>query len=233
MAHAYRTAPVRTEWHEKTLARLAGLAAVTLLVSALGGWTKRVRAADEVSPPTAALVSKEMNGMQEQMATLKSQVATMKVQLARQEAVAAHSSRFGVPADLAAAIYDIALSESIDPALAFRLVRTESNFARTAHSSANAIGYTQVRLPTARFYYPGITEQQLLDRNTNLRIGFRFLRDLLNQFDGDQELALLAYNRGPQRVTDILAQGGNPDNGYAHTVLRGMHRTKVATTTQE
>src|SRR5690606_30244998 len=93
------------------------------------------------------------------------------------------------------------------------------NFKRGAKSGAAAIGYTQVRLPTARFYQAGITERQLYDRDTNLRIGFRFLRDLLGHFDGDLRLALLACNRGPQRVKDILASGGDPSNGYASAVM--------------
>ena len=53
-----------------------------------------------------------------------------------------------------------------------------------------------------------MTERALIDRETNLRIGFRFLNDLLGKFDHDMHLALLAYNRGPARVEEILAQGG-------------------------
>ena len=34
-------------------------------------------------------------------------------------------------------------------------------------------------------------------------------------------LALLAYNRGPAKVDDILARGGNPANGYSDAVLKG------------
>jgi hypothetical protein len=33
-------------------------------------------------------------------------------------------------------------------------------------------------------------------------------------------LALLAYNRGPGRVEQILAEGGDPGNGYSSAVLR-------------
>ena len=35
------------------------------------------------------------------------------------------------------------------------------------------------------------------------------------------ELALLAYNRGPGRVDQIMAEGGDPTNGYEHAVLQG------------
>ena len=57
-----------------------------------------------------------------------------------------------------------------------------------------------------------------------MRIGFRFLKDLLQQFDEDLNMALLAYNRGPQRVTDMLARGEDPANGYAEIVMRGFKK---------
>ena len=84
-----------------------------------------------------------------------------------------------------------------------------------------AFGYTQLQLPTARFYEPDVTASQLFDRETNLRIGFRFLGDLLEQFDYDMQVALVAYNRGPAKVAGILAKGGDPANGYAEAVMEG------------
>jgi soluble lytic murein transglycosylase-like protein len=66
-----------------------------------------------------------------------------------------------------------------------------------------------------------VTEKELFQRDVNLRIGFRFLSDLLERFDRDTHLALLAYNRGPTKVTQILARGGDPANGYSAAVLQG------------
>ena len=83
------------------------------------------------------------------------------------------------------------------------------------------MGYTQLQLATARFYDRSLTEEKLLDRDTNLRLGFRFLKDLMGQFDGNMHLALLAYNRGPGKVAEILAEGGDPKNGYSDAVLKG------------
>jgi soluble lytic murein transglycosylase-like protein len=138
-----------------------------------------------------------------------------------------YSRRYQVAADLSAAIYDIALSEGIDPSLGFRLVRVESNFIIKARSNKNAIGYTQIRPATARFYAPEITEEKLFDRETNLRLGFRFLKDLLRRYNSNLELALLAYNRGPGTVDQIVADGGDPTNGYEQAVLHG-YQTKPA-----
>ena len=80
---------------------------------------------------------------------------------------------------------------------------------------------TQLQLATARFYDSGLTEEKLLDRDTNLRLGFRFLKELMGQFDNNMHLALLAYNRGPGKVAEILAEGGDPKNGYSDAVLKG------------
>ncbi|HEY7636441.1 MAG TPA: transglycosylase SLT domain-containing protein [Gemmatimonadales bacterium] len=205
--------------------RLAIRGALLLLTAAvvgtLAGWTKRVRAADSVSFPDVGLVVRQMGHLGHEVDAARGEAALTQVQLDRANAIIASSAKYQIPADLAADIYDIALSEGIDPALGFQLVKIESNFKAGARSTMGALGYTQVQVATARFYQPGVTAKELMERQTNLRVGFRFLRDLLNKFDRDTHLALLAYNRGPARVTEILAQGGNPANGYSAAVLKG------------
>ena len=190
-------------------------------VGTLAGWTKRVRAADAVKSPDAAFVSRRLGTMSEQLRTAQGELDLMRLQLDRADAILQSSARYQVPSDLAADIYDIALSEGIDPALGFQLVKIESSFRSGVRSPMGAIGYTQVQVATARFYRPGVTEKELYDRELNLRIGFRFLKDLLDRYDGDKHLALLAYNRGPAKVAEILAAGGDPTNGYSDAVLEG------------
>jgi soluble lytic murein transglycosylase-like protein len=141
-------------------------------------------------------------------------------QIERLRRVTANSARYGIPADLAERIEDIALAEGIRPELAFGLVATESEFNRRAVSPMGAVGYTQLMPSTARFFRPELEREALFDRDTNLRLGFRFLRTLVQKYHGDVALALTAYNRGPDRVDAILREGGNPDNGYARLVLR-------------
>ena len=210
---------------ERLLTR-AGLLLVTVVViGALAGWTKRVGAADYVVPADTQMVARGMARLEQQLqsarAETKGEMVLVKLQLERTNAIMANSAKYRIPADLAEDIYDIALSEGIDPALGFQLVKVESSFKANARSSMNAYGYTQLQLPTARYYDPEVTVSRLFERETNLRIGFRFLRDLLEQFDHDMELALVAYNRGPGRVAGILAKGGDPANGYAEAVMEG------------
>ncbi|HEX2210560.1 MAG TPA: lytic transglycosylase domain-containing protein [Longimicrobium sp.] len=122
---------------------------------------------------------------------------------------------------LAQLIYTAAVENEIEPEIAFGLVRTESEFKDYATSRVGAIGLTQLMLPTARWFKRDATESDLRDSETNLRIGFRYLNELIDRYDGDVQLALTAYNRGTGTVDRVLKRGGNPDNGYARKVLRG------------
>jgi soluble lytic murein transglycosylase-like protein len=220
--------PTRRERLERFLSRGAVLLAVAVLLGAIGGWTRRVRAADH-KRPVDNRVARQFVSLSDEAAAARGDAAVARVQLERAHAIIDYSGRYQIPADLAAAIYDIALSEGLDPALGFRLVKVESDFKRTARSHMAAMGYTQLQLATARFYDSTLTEARLLERDTNLRIGFRFLQDLLRQFDGDMNLALLAYNRGPGRGAEILAEGGDPKNGYDDAVLKNYHAPRTVT----
>ena len=207
---------------ERILIRGGVLLAAAVGIGALGGWNKAVRAAsDHATLPDFSVVARQMGNLSEQLEAAKGETAVIKLQLERANAILENSTKYQIPADLSAAIYDIALSEGIDPSLGYQLVKIESQFNRKAKSPMQAYGYTQLQVATARFYQPGIKEKDLYDRDTNLRLGFRFLNELLARFHYDVHLALLAYNRGPARVDQILAKGGNPANGYSDAVLKG------------
>lgn len=135
--------------------------------------------------------------------------------------VTEYARRYRLGLGLSRMIYAIALEQRIDPDLAFRMVRLESNFVPDVVSYAGAVGLTQLMPGTARFFQPGITAEALLDPETNLRIGFRYLRVLVKEFRGDLKLALLTYNRGPVAVYAALDAGEDPANGYDRVVLRG------------
>lgn len=127
----------------------------------------------------------------------------------------------GLDRELAEQIYDIAVENEIDPETAFGLVRTESEFKDHATSRVGALGLTQLMPATARWLRPGVEEGDLRDSETNLSIGFKYLNDLIEKYEGDIRLALLAYNRGPGTVDRVVARGEDPDNGYADAVISG------------
>lgn len=213
------------------LARGGALLAGAFLLSILVGFSRRGGPGE--APPSATTPVDSIAPSASGAVSFDGSAALLKLKLDRAEAILGFSARYQVAADLATAIYDIALQEGIDPQLAFRLVKVESNFKPGARSNRDAIGYTQLQVPTARFYDKTITEGRLYERDTNLRIGFRFLRDLLRQYRHDYELALLAYNRGPARVNQIVADGGDPSNGYEDAVLNGYAPKRITREMQQ
>ncbi|HJR50782.1 MAG TPA: hypothetical protein VJ794_06735, partial [Gemmatimonadales bacterium] len=142
---------------ERVLMRGALLLVTVVVIGALAGWTKRVKAADHVAPPDTRLVAHRLGSLEQQLTGTQGELELVKLQLERTSAILENSARYQIPADLAEDIYDIALSEGIDPALGFQLVKVESGFKANARSSMAAFGYTQLQLPTARFYDPDVT----------------------------------------------------------------------------
>jgi soluble lytic murein transglycosylase-like protein len=157
----------------------------------------------------------------------RGELELVRAQLERAQKVINYSSRYRIGADLASSIVDVASAEGIDPELAFRLVKLESDFNVRATSPVGAVGLTQLMPSTAKYYEKGITREKLYDPQTNLRIGFRYLRGLVNEYDGDVKLALLVYNRGPVAVAKSRAQGDNPSNGYDRIVTKGYRGSGV------
>ena len=153
--------------------------------------------------------------------SMRGELDLAKAQLDRSAKIFTYSSRYQIGADLAGNIVDVSSAEGIDPELAFRLVKLESDFNPRATSPVGAVGLTQVMPSTARYYVKGITREALYDPTTNLRVGFRYLRGLVREYHGDVNLALLVYNRGPVAVEKARAEGDNPSNGYDRIVTKG------------
>lgn len=136
----------------------------------------------------------------------------------------AFAMQFRISPQLARAIHDAAESQGLDPELGFRLVRAESAFNPRARSHAGALGYTQLMPSTARWLDRRMTtRERILEPEPNLRVGFGYLRRLIDKYDGDVRLALLAYNRGEGAVDRDLRSGRNPENGYTRRVLGMGH----------
>ncbi|MDP9045344.1 MAG: transglycosylase SLT domain-containing protein [Pseudomonadota bacterium] len=91
----------------------------------------------------------------------------------------------------------------LDPAYVYGLIRQESRFVMDARSSVGASGLMQIMPATARWTAKRIgldfSNEELTDRDTNLKIGTRYLKLVLDDFGGSQALAAAAYNAGPGR----------------------------------
>nr|WP_240978554.1 transglycosylase SLT domain-containing protein [Longimicrobium terrae] len=125
-------------------------------------------------------------------------------------------------------VYDAAAEAGLDPELGFRLIRVESVFDPRAVGQGGAAGLVQMMPGTARALDPEIdTTRELMDPHTNLRLGFRLLREniLRYQKQGDDavRLGVIAYNRGENSVDRALRRGRDPENGYGKRVLGPIH----------
>ena len=89
-----------------------------------------------------------------------------------------------------------ALAYRLDPDLIRAVAEQESRYNPKAISPKGAVGVMQLMPATQRQY--GV--RNAFDPAENVNAGARYLRAMLDQFDGDTELALGAYNAGPNRV---------------------------------
>jgi Transglycosylase SLT domain len=98
----------------------------------------------------------------------------------------------------------------IDPLLVLALIEVESAYDVDARSGRGAVGLMQLREPTLRreVERAGLDWADPSDPATNLRAGIRYLRRLLDAFGRrDVDLALMAYNAGPNRILGYLREG--------------------------
>lgn len=127
------------------------------------------------------------------------------------------------PLAYAALVDSIAAAHDLSPALLEALVWQESCWRQGAVSPKGARGLAQLMPATAREL--GV---DAADARANLIGGARYLRRMLDMFDGDVERALAAYNAGPGRVQ--RARGIPAIRETRDYVARIIDRLEVVTT---
>ena len=87
------------------------------------------------------------------------------------------------------------------PYLFLSLIREESHFDKNAKSAVGALGLSQLMPATANFIEKRlVSKDELLTPRKNIEIGLNYFDYLTKQFDGNEYLAILAYNAGPGNV---------------------------------
>jgi soluble lytic murein transglycosylase-like protein/rubrerythrin len=120
---------------------------------------------------------------------------------------------------------------ALDPLLVLAVIHVESSFNPEVVSHAGAVGLMQLLEPTFRreLERNGLAGEPT-DPVTNVRAGVRYLRRLVDAFGGSMDLALMAYNAGPNRIGGHLRKGGIPERyfSYPRKVNQELERLRSA-----
>ncbi|HEX2126701.1 MAG TPA: lytic transglycosylase domain-containing protein [Thermoleophilaceae bacterium] len=108
-----------------------------------------------------------------------------------------------------------AADKDLDPALIAAVINEESRF-RDQTSHAGARGLMQITPETADFIArrsggTRFVQEDLADPQINIAYGSYFLRYLIRHYDGNETLAVAAYNAGQANVDRWVRRAGGPD----------------------
>jgi soluble lytic murein transglycosylase-like protein len=117
----------------------------------------------------------------------------------------------------------------VDPNLVFALMKQESGYNSRAVSYKGASGLMQLMPATARRF--GVTN--IFDPAQNIEAGIKYLRFLLDMFNGDVKLALAGYNAGENAVVNSGFQipRYRETQNYVKIISSKYSRTKHAAKT--
>jgi transglycosylase-like protein with SLT domain/uncharacterized protein DUF4124 len=104
----------------------------------------------------------------------------------------------------------------LDPALVRAVIQAESAFNANAVSRKGAVGLMQLMPDTAT----SLNVLNPYDPEQNIAGGVRYLRYLLDRFNGNVPLALAAYNAGETRIRDSRIPRIPETREYIRRVLR-------------
>ena len=127
-------------------------------------------------------------------------------------------------ADVDSAINEMAEKYNLDPALLAAIAEQESGFNQSAQSEAGAMGIMQLMPGTAEGL--GVDPSDL---RGNLEGGAKYLRQMLDKYDGDVEKALAAYNAGPGSLDSVngdISQLSGETQKYVPSVMERYNKFK-------
>ena len=147
-----------------------------------------------------------------------------------------------IPTEILRAYYPLGFADEIrqgarrsglPPYLVAGIIRQESGFDPRATSDVGARGLMQLMPTTAREVATSLGRRyhpdDLYDPRTSILLGSTYFSRLLTMFDGNVELALAAYNGGPNRIRRLWRQRqeGTGVDDFVETLALGESRNFV------
>ncbi|UOD34625.1 lytic transglycosylase domain-containing protein [Deferribacteraceae bacterium V6Fe1] len=128
--------------------------------------------------------------------------------------------------DIAYSIVEESVKNNLDPYLMLAIIKTESSFNYKSVSRKGAIGLMQLLPDTAYYISEKVDDlsvenkKEIFDPVINIRLGINYYNYLLTKFNGNEEMAIAAYNLGPRNIYKYLARGRKIPKFYYYKVMQ-------------
>lgn len=126
---------------------------------------------------------------------------------------------------IARTVLSACAKEKVPVAFALGIMRQESQFDPKARSYANARGLMQIMSPTWKGLGGGDTSRYDIDKN--VRLGVKYLGQLLKSYHGDKRLTAAAYNWGMGNVSKYRRGEKKMSSTARHYVAKVMKYQQV------
>ena len=100
---------------------------------------------------------------------------------------------------------------NIDKYLVYAIIKAESNFNENAKSKSEAIGLMQIiestAIEIAEKMDLEVSEDDLFHPDLNIKLGLKYYKTLLDKYNNNYQMAIIAYNAGIGNVDKWIQEG--------------------------